>query len=152
MHLSSLEVRWFWKGEVETHPGLKSVFERFEPIEKRSDVQDVRWSKARDDVYLIVPSAEDLGIKWREGELQTKGRRAILGSMVFGDRLRGVVEQWTKWSHEGPDVIPPSSPCSLPATQRRRSQCGNIARFAKCDWTHSGTPRRCRIRNTSTAV
>lgn len=104
MHLSSLEVRWFWKGEVETHPGLKSVFERFEPIEKRSDVQDVRWSKARDDVYLIVPSAEDLGIKWREGELQTKGRRAILGSMVFGDRLRGVVEQWTKWSHEGPDV------------------------------------------------
>jgi hypothetical protein len=74
------------------------------PIESRSDVRGVRWSEPRDDVYLVVPSAEDLGIKWREGELQTKGRRALVGNMVFGDRIRGSVEQWTKWSHEGPAV------------------------------------------------
>lgn len=97
MHLSSLEVRWFWADGLDTHSGLKLAFEGFSPIQKRSDVQGVRWSKPREDAYLLVPSAEDLGIKWREGELQTKGRRAILGSMVFGDRVRGVVEQWTKW-------------------------------------------------------
>jgi hypothetical protein len=104
MHLSSLEVRWFWVGELQKHPGLTPVFEGCSPVEKRSDVQGVRWSNPREDIYLVIPSAEDLGIKWREGELQTKGRRALLGNMVFGDGLRGIVEQWTKWSHEGPAV------------------------------------------------
>jgi hypothetical protein len=51
-----------------------------------------------------VPLADDLGIKWREGELQTKGRRAIIGNVLFGSGLRGLMEQWTKWSHEGPAV------------------------------------------------
>jgi hypothetical protein len=104
MHLSSLEVRWFWAGGLQKHPGLTPVFEGSISVEKRSDVQGVRWSKPREDVYLIIPSADDLGIKWREGELQTKGRRALLGNMLFGDRIRGLVEQWTKWSHEGPVV------------------------------------------------
>lgn len=104
MHLSSLEVRWFWMGELSKYAGLTSVFEDFSPVERRSDVQSVGWSKPRDDVYLIIPSADDVGIKWREGELQIKGRRAILGDMLFGHRIRGTLEQWTKWSHEGPAV------------------------------------------------
>jgi len=104
MHLSSLEVRWFWTGNLNTNSGLASVFENFNPVQKRSDVQNVRWSKPRNDLYLAIPSAHDLGIKWREGELQTKGRRALLGEMLFGGRIRGVVEQWTKWTHEGPAV------------------------------------------------
>jgi hypothetical protein len=103
MHLSSLEVRWFWSGELKNHAGLTSGFERFSPVTKRSDVQAVQWSKPREDVYLVIPSAHDLGIKWREGELQTKGRRALLGEMLFGG-IKGVVEQWTKWTHEWPAV------------------------------------------------
>jgi hypothetical protein len=104
MCLSTLEVRWFWSGGLEENSELKSVFESSRPIERRSDVGGVRWSEPRDDLYLLIPSAEDLGIKWREGQLQTKGRRAQLGSMVFGDGIRGVVEQWTRWSHKGPAV------------------------------------------------
>jgi hypothetical protein len=103
MHLSSLEVRWFWVGELKKYP-LSAIFETFSPVAKRADVTRVRWSKPREDIYLVIPSADDLGIKWREGELQTKGRRALLGNMMFGDQIRGVVEQWIKWSHEGPEV------------------------------------------------
>src|SRR5512146_2050260 len=104
MHLSSIEVRWFWAGELEAHPRFIAVFEDFNPVQKRPDVEHVQWSKPREDDYLVIPSAEDLGIKWREGELQTKGRRAVLGTVQFGDHIRGVVEQWTKWTHEGPGV------------------------------------------------
>ncbi len=104
MRLSTIEVRWFWVGGLDANSELKSVFESIRPIERRSDVRGVRWSQPREDVYLLVPSAEDLGIKWREGELQVKGRRALVGEMVFGGRIRGIVEHWTRWSHKGPAV------------------------------------------------
>jgi hypothetical protein len=104
MHLSSLEVRWFWSGELDKDQRLRTGFESSGPVAKRADVGSVSWSKPRDDVYLVIPSAVDLGIKWREGELQTKGRRAVLGEMVFKSGIRGVVEQWTKWTHEGPNI------------------------------------------------
>jgi hypothetical protein len=100
MHLSSLEVRWFWKGKLEDHPDLKSAFEKFNPIPRHRNVGEVRWANPREDVYLVIPTAEDLGIKWREDELQTKGRRAVLGQVLFSNAV-GLVEQWTKWSHEG---------------------------------------------------
>jgi len=104
MHLSSFEFRWFWNGSLDQNPTLKAAFENVSVVAKRSDVTTVRWGKSRDDVYLVIPSADDLGVKWREGELQTKGRRALLGSVAFGRGVHGAVEQWTKWSHEGPVV------------------------------------------------
>jgi hypothetical protein len=104
MHLSSLEVRWFWIGELDKHPRLRATFENFSTVVKRSDVTNIRWSKPREDVYIVIPSADDLGIKWREGELQTKGRRSLLGNMLFGDHISGIVEQWIKWTHGGSEV------------------------------------------------
>ena len=40
-----------------------------------------------------------MGIKWREGELQIKGRVSSLGTQVFCDRHQGNVERWIKWSY-----------------------------------------------------
>ena len=45
-----------------------------------------------------------MGIKWREGALQIKGRTASLGTQVFCGRHRGHVEHWAKWSY--PDMPP----------------------------------------------
>jgi hypothetical protein len=104
MHLSSLEVRWFWSDSVDKHSRLKATFQNIAPVVKRSDAGGVRWAKPREDIYIIIPSADDLGIKLREGELQTKGRRALLGNILMGENVYGLVEQWTKWSHEGPAV------------------------------------------------
>jgi hypothetical protein len=44
------------------------------------------------------PGSEDLGIKWREGELQIKGRTAMLGTQAFGIQ-HGRVERWVKCSY-----------------------------------------------------
>ena len=51
------------------------------------------------DVYLLVPGSDDMGIKWREGELQIKGRVSSLGTQVFCGRHQGKVERWIKWSY-----------------------------------------------------
>jgi hypothetical protein len=40
-----------------------------------------------------------MGIKWREGELQIKGRVSSCGTQVFCGRHQGVVERWIKWSY-----------------------------------------------------
>ncbi len=40
-----------------------------------------------------------MGIKWREGELQIKGRVSSLGTQVFCGRHQGNVECWIKWSY-----------------------------------------------------
>ena len=40
-----------------------------------------------------------MGIKWREGELQIKGRVSSLGTQVFCGRHHGVIERWVKWSY-----------------------------------------------------
>jgi hypothetical protein len=100
--LASHEVRWFFEGRAEDHPELKRWFETTEPVEKDAAVGAPLW-KSRDDdqpdVYLRIPGSEDLGIKWREGELQIKGRTAMLGTQVFGRLHQGRVERWVKWSY-----------------------------------------------------
>jgi hypothetical protein len=45
-----------------------------------------------------------MGIKWREGEFQIKGRVSSLGTQVFCGRHQGEVECWVKWSY--PDMPP----------------------------------------------
>jgi hypothetical protein len=43
----------------------------------------------------------DIGIKWREKELQIKGRVSAIGSVVFSGVHQGNVERWIKWSYPG---------------------------------------------------
>jgi hypothetical protein len=100
--LASHEVRWFFEGSVEDHLNLKKWFETADPIPKKGTISAPLWKgrlKDEPDVYLRIPGAEDLGIKWREGELQIKGRTAALGTQVFCGIHQGHVERWVKWSY-----------------------------------------------------
>jgi hypothetical protein len=45
-----------------------------------------------------------MGIKWREGRLEIKGREAALGCMAFAPGTEGVCERWLKWSYAGAAV------------------------------------------------
>jgi hypothetical protein len=100
--LASHEVRWFFDGTATQHESLKRWFETIMPIPQRPGVGPLVWQGRLDDqpdVYLLVPGSDDMGIKWREGELQMKGRASSLGTQVFCGRHQGVVERWIKWSY-----------------------------------------------------
>jgi hypothetical protein len=53
----------------------------------------------RQDRYLLIPGHDDMGIKWREGRLEIKGREASLGCRAFGPGIEGLCERWIKWSY-----------------------------------------------------
>jgi hypothetical protein len=99
--LASHEVRWFFEGAVDRHAALQRWHETVAPVEKSGDVRpsSLNDASARTDVYLILPGARDMGIKWREGEFQIKGRVSSVGTQVFGGRHQGAVERWMKWSY-----------------------------------------------------
>ena len=101
---ASHEVRWFFEGAAAQHPVLKRWFETFAPIEMKGSFGPPVWTGrlgGEPDVYLLVPGADDLGIKWREGNFQIKGRVASLGVHSFCGRFRGRVERWVRWSYAG---------------------------------------------------
>jgi hypothetical protein len=100
--LASHEVRWFFEGQVNQHESLQRWFEAVTPFPKPSGVGPPGWQGRRDehpDVYLLVPGSDDMGIKWREGALQIKGRVSSLGTHVFCGRHQGAIERWMKWSY-----------------------------------------------------
>lgn len=99
---ASHEVRWFFDGKVDLHPLLRRWFESNTPVHKRGDFGPPVWMGRLDgqpDVYLLVPGADDMGIKWREGNFQIKGRAASLGVHEFCGRFQGSVERWIRWSY-----------------------------------------------------
>ena len=101
---ASHELRWFFDGAVSNHPELRRWFETFAPFERKGDVGPPEWRErlgGEPDVYLLVPGADDMGIKWREGNFQIKGRVASLGVHSFCGRFRGRVERWVRWSYAG---------------------------------------------------
>jgi hypothetical protein len=104
--LGTQEVRWFLEGALaKTGAGVEAWFERRPPLGAGGRVGALRWAPAppgwRDDRYLLVPGAADMGIKWREGQLQIKGRHAALGARQFAEGIEGEVERWVKWSYAG---------------------------------------------------
>ena len=100
--LASHEVRWFFEGGVDQHLPLKQWFETVTPVPRSDGLPRPEWKGRQGDqpdIYLLIPGSTDLGIKWREGELQIKGRVAALGAQLFAGRHQGVVERWIKWSY-----------------------------------------------------
>ena len=99
---TSREVRWFFQGSLEKNAGLEHWFQEAEPFAKRgavpSPVLESRLDDAPDE-YLLLPDHADMGIKWREGLLQIKGRVASVGPTTFCGRHAGIVERWVKWSY-----------------------------------------------------
>lgn len=101
---SSREVRWFFDGPLEQRKGLARWFFGALPFAKRGEVPpaalEARLGNAP-DVYLPLPGHADMGIKWREGLLQVKGRVATVGPVTFCRGHAGLVERWFKWSYAG---------------------------------------------------
>ena len=105
MALSTLEARWFLPGPLEeTGPGVEAWF-RTRPIDAGGGPAQVAWDPAppawRQDRYLVLPGEDDMGIKWREGRLEIKGREAALGYVAFAPAIAGLCERWIKWSYAG---------------------------------------------------
>jgi hypothetical protein len=102
--LLTREVRWFLEGSLEEHAPVKDWFETVRPIPCTAHLGRPAWRErtgGEPDRYLLVPGNEDMGIKWREGQLQVKGRLADQGHLFFGERHEGIVECWVKWSWPG---------------------------------------------------
>lgn len=104
----SLEVRWFLDGEPEAHPELPDWFLHSRPVGRHGHIAEPRWQgrlNDEPDLYLLLQGSDDMGVKWREGALQLKGRVANLGTEVFAGRHYGHVQRWLKWSYgELPDA------------------------------------------------
>ncbi len=99
MMVSSQEARWFLDGNIDNHVPLQRWVENgpFSP----------QWSGrlgGKPDIYIVIPNASDLGLKWREGQLQIKGLESTLGIHQFRGGHAGVVERWLKWSYRGAEI------------------------------------------------
>ncbi len=86
---ASLEMRWFYNGVLP-----KSIAQWF-----GSDSLGGYLSPAeeREDIYLLIPSCDYLGVKLRGKTLEVKWRQGELGAMQFGNRWEGKAEKWLKW-------------------------------------------------------
>ncbi len=82
------EVRWFLPGVVPAR-----VWQWFDGPTQRPTAQP-----SRTDYYLRIADGDGLGIKLREGRIEVKQRQSQQGSVRFGERAVGRVEQWRKWS------------------------------------------------------
>lgn len=106
--LRTIETRWFFEGDSSDHPELRQWFETSSPFPRAANVQVPEWkgrAGGKPDVYLLMPGCTDMGIKWREGTLQIKGRVEDLGPRRFTSRHEGSVQRWIKWTYE---EVPPA--------------------------------------------
>jgi hypothetical protein len=105
--ISSHEVRWFLEGGVDQHPALRRWVEDGSTAPKW-----IGRLGGKPDAYWIIPGAADMGIKWREGQLQIKGLECSLGTQKFTGSFEGKVERWIKWGYEGRSVENAFTPSS----------------------------------------
>lgn len=103
MPFASIETRWFFDRDSARYPVLRRWFETCTPFPRAANVSAPEWkgrAGGEPDVYLLMPGCIDMGIKWREGTLQIKGRVEDLGTCRFGARHEGRVQRWIKWTCE----------------------------------------------------
>lgn len=99
---TSIETRWFFDAASARYPGLRQWFETSTPLPRAAGVGAPEWrgrAGGEPDVYLLLPGCTDMGVKWREGTLQIKGRVEDLGARRFGDGHEGRVQRWIKWTY-----------------------------------------------------
>jgi hypothetical protein len=106
---STLEVRWFCPGLLaETGAGVEKWFRARPRLDDGGKPLPIEWVPAapawRQDRYLLLPDGDDMGIKWREGRFEIKGREAVLGQIVFARDIQGRAERWIKWSYAGSPI------------------------------------------------
>ncbi len=59
----------------------------------------------RTDRYLVYPSSEQVGVKFREERIEVKAKVRDLDLLDVGDHIKGKMELWEKWS-AGADSVP----------------------------------------------
>jgi hypothetical protein len=84
----TLEVRWFFKGEIP-----QGIWDWVEDRGLNSIA-----APARIDYYLRIAESDSLGVKLREGRIEVKQRFGQREIVNFGDQAAGYLEQWRKWS------------------------------------------------------
>jgi hypothetical protein len=86
---ASLEMRWFCSGalpkSIAQWFGSDSLGGYLAPLEER------------EDIYVLVPNCDYLGVKLRGKTLEVKWRQAELGALRCGNRWEGKAEKWLKW-------------------------------------------------------
>ena len=109
MPWSTLEVRWFLSGPLAGSGSAVEAWFRSRPrYGDHAAPAPLAWAPAppawRQDSYLLLPGADDMGIKGREGRLEIKGRVAGLGHRVFAPAVEGMCERWVKRTYAGAPV------------------------------------------------
>ena len=84
--IRSLEVRWIFPGQLEAE--VARWLDRF-PAETES----------LEDIYLVNPGSRGLSVKIRAGRaLEVKEYGGSRGTLSVGNRARGGLQSWQKWS------------------------------------------------------
>ncbi|HLO50563.1 MAG TPA: hypothetical protein VK211_19255 [Kamptonema sp.] len=86
---ASVELRWFYSGTLP-----KAIAEWFWQDSLGGYLSP---PEEREDLYLLIPSCNYLGLKLRQKGLEVKWRQAELGPVGFGNRWEGKAEKWLKW-------------------------------------------------------
>jgi len=106
MPSSTLEMRWFFPGPLEeSGSGVEVWFGTRPRYGGHGRPAPRAWEPAppawRQDRYLLVPGNDDMGLKWREGRLEIKGRASASPPQMLAPGIAGVCEHWLKWSYAG---------------------------------------------------
>jgi hypothetical protein len=106
MPSSTLELRWFFSGPLEESGSGMEVWFTTRPRYGRSGrATPIAWDPTppawRQDRYLLVPGSDEIGIKWRVGRLEIKGRVSTLRLQMLAPGIAGACEHWLKWSYAG---------------------------------------------------
>ncbi len=108
--LYSVEARWFFAGRLP--PALLDWLAAGRPLMAEAE---------RVDHYLLLPAAETLGVKLRQGRLEIK--RRIAAPRPFHRRhIAGRREQWSKWSFALESAAVPAASGWVAVVKRRRTQ------------------------------
>ena len=86
---ASVELRWFYSGTLP-----KAIVQWFGQDSLGGYLAP---PEEREDLYLLIPSCDYLGLKLRQKGLEVKWRQAELGPVRFGNRWEGKAEKWLKW-------------------------------------------------------
>ncbi|MFB2881653.1 hypothetical protein [Floridanema aerugineum] len=90
--LTTSEIRWFDRGKVP--PAIENWFTVDVLRENRQTIEE------REDLYLLIPGCEFLGVKVRQNRLETKLRVTEFGILQLRNDLIGVAEKWIKTTCE----------------------------------------------------
>jgi hypothetical protein len=105
MPVTGLEVRWFFEGNVTQQDELRRWFHAARPWRGTTRPEHARAepraeSASGADVHLVIPAAADMGIRWRRGTLQVKGRMNGARTERFCGSFEGRLERWVTWSYD----------------------------------------------------